>query len=282
MTKTWLITGCSAGFGKALAEAVAQRGDRLIATARSTHALRPLCEHYPDTVRSIQLDVTRPGDAAQAVALAESVFGGLDVLVNNAGFGFIGAVEEAEPQEYRPLFEANLFGVIETTRAALPALRKRRGARIVNLSSIAGLSGSAGFGYYNATKFAVEGLSEALADELRLSDVKVIIAEPGPFRTEFLGRSMASAARRIDAYADTAHMRWPYRQTHDGRQAGDPAKAVAVMLRAVDAEDRRCTCRSARPRTGSSNASSRRSAPMWPPGATSRSPPTSTLRPETP
>jgi len=237
MVKTWLITGCSTGLGRELADAVARRGDRLIATARSTRSLQALSDQYPDTVRSARLDVTRPGDAAQAVALAESAFGGLDVLVNNAGFGFIGAIEEAEPHEYRPLFEANLFGLIETTRAALPALRKRPGARIVNLSSGAGLSGSAGFGYYNATKFAVEGLSEALADELRLSGVKVVIVEPGPFRTEFLGRSMASAARRIDAYADTAHTRWRYRQTNDGQQAGDPAKAVAVMLRAVDAED---------------------------------------------
>lgn len=237
MAKTWLITGCSTGLGKELAEAVARRGDRLIATARSTEPLQALCERYPDTVRGVRLDVTRPGDAAQAVALAQSVFGGLDVLVNNAGFGFIGAIEEAEPDEYRPLFEANLFGLIETTRAALPALRRRPGARIVNLSSGAGLSGSAGFGYYNATKFAVEGLSEALADELRPLDVRVIIAEPGPFRTEFLGRSMASAARRIDAYAATAHGRLRYRETNDGRQAGDPTKAVAVMLRAIDAEN---------------------------------------------
>jgi NAD(P)-dependent dehydrogenase (short-subunit alcohol dehydrogenase family) len=236
MVKTWLITGCSTGLGGALAEAVARRGDRLVATARSPKSLEALRERYPDTVRCTRLDVTRPGDAAAAVALAESAFGGLDVLVNNAGFGFIGAIEEAEPDEYRPVFEANLFGLIETTRAALPALRRRPGSRIVNLSSGAGLSGSAGFGYYNATKFAVEGLSEALADELRPLDVSVIIAEPGPFRTEFLGRSMVAATRRIDAYAGTAHARLHYRETNDGRQAGDPAKAVAVMLRAVDAE----------------------------------------------
>ena len=234
--KTWLITGCSTGLGRALADAVARRGDRLVATARSPKSLEALRERYPDRVRCTRLDVTHPGDAAAAVALAEEAFGGLDVLVNNAGFGFIGAIEEAEPDEYRPLFEANLFGLIETTRAALSALRQRPGSRIVNLSSGAGLSGSAGFGYYNATKFAVEGLSEALADELRPLDVSVIIAEPGPFRTEFLGRSMAAATRRIDAYAGTAHGRLHYRETNDGRQAGDPAKAVAVMLRAVDAE----------------------------------------------
>jgi len=234
--KTWLITGCSSGLGKQLAEGVAQRGDCLLATARSTAALQTLCERYPDTVRSVSLDVTRPGDAAAAVALAENTFGGLDVLVNNAGFGFIGAIEEGEPSEYRPVFEANVFGLIETTRAALPALRKREGACVVNLSSGAGIAGAAGYGFYNATKFAVEGLSEALAQELRPLGLKVIIAEPGPFRTEFLGRSMATAAREIAAYADTAGRLRHYRETNNGRQAGDPAKAVAVILQAVDAE----------------------------------------------
>lgn len=234
--KTWLITGGSTGLGRQLVEAVAARGDRLVATARSIESLQLLCERYPETVRGISLDVTRPGDAARAVALAESAFGGLDVLVNNAGFGFIGAIEEGEPAEYRPMFEVNLFGLIETTRAALPALRKRVGARIVNLSSGAGIAGSAGFGFYNASKFAVEGLSEALADELRPLGVSVIIVEPGPFRTEFLGRSMATAAQEIPAYAETVPARRHYRQTNNGRQAGDPAKAIAVMLRAVDAE----------------------------------------------
>lgn len=234
--KTWLITGCSSGLGKQLAEAVAGRGDRLVATARSADALQTLRERYPDTVRSTSLDVTRPGDAAAAVALAESAFGGLDVLVNNAGFGFIGAIEEAEPSEYRPVFEANLFGLIETTRAALPALRRREGACVVNISSGAGIAGAAGYGFYNATKFAVEGLSEALAQELRPLGLKVIIAEPEPFRTEFLGRSIATAAREIAAYADTSGRLRHYRETNNGRQAGDPAKAVAVMLQAIDAE----------------------------------------------
>lgn len=235
MKKTWLITGCSSGLGRQLAEAVAARGDRLVATARSADDLRPLCERYPEAVRGLALDVTRAGEAEQAVALAESAFGGLDVLVNNAGFGFIGAVEEGEPDEYRPLFDVNVFGLIETTRAALPALRRRPGARIVNLSSGAGIAGSAGFGFYNATKFAVEGLSEALADELRPLGVRVIIVEPGPFRTAFLGRSMSAAARQLEAYAETVPARRHYRETNNGRQAGDPAKAVAVMLQAVDA-----------------------------------------------
>jgi NAD(P)-dependent dehydrogenase (short-subunit alcohol dehydrogenase family) len=202
--KTWLITGCSTGLGRQLAEAVAGRGDQLVATARSTDALQSLCGRYPETVRSIALDVTRPGDAAEAVALAESAFGGLDILVNNAGFGFIGAIEEGEPGEYRPMFEVNVFGLIETTRAALPALRRRKGASIVNISSGAGIAGSAGSGFYNASKFAVEGLSEALAEELRPLGLRVVIVEPGPFRTDFLGRSIVTAAQEIAAYAGTA------------------------------------------------------------------------------
>jgi NAD(P)-dependent dehydrogenase (short-subunit alcohol dehydrogenase family) len=234
--KSWLITGCSTGLGKQLAEAVAARGDQLVATARSTDALQSLCERYPETVRSIALDVTRPGDAAAAVALAERAFGGLDILVNNAGFGFIGAIEEGEPGEYRPMFEVNVFGLIETTRAALPALRKRKAASIVNISSGAGIAGSAGSGFYNATKFAVEGLSEALAEELRPLGLRVLIVEPGPFRTDFLGRSIVMAAQEIAVYAGTVRARRNYRAANDGKQAGDPAKAVAVMLRAIDAE----------------------------------------------
>jgi len=234
--RTWLITGCSSGLGKQLAEAVAARGDRLVATARSADALQPLCDRYPETVRCLSLDVTRPGDAAAAVALAESAFGGLDILVNNAGYGFMGAIEEAEPGEYRPMFETNLFGLIETTRAALPTLRKREGACIVNLSSAAGIAGAAGYGIYNATKFAVEGLSEALAQEVGPLGLKVIIVEPGPFRTEFLGRSITTAAREMTTYAETSGKLRHYRETNNARQAGDPAKAVAVILQAVDAE----------------------------------------------
>ena len=237
MTKTWLITGCSSGFGQALAEAVLARGDNLIATARRAEGLRGLSDRYPDAVRATALDVTEEGSAAAAVELADEAFGGLDVLVNNAGFGFMGAVEEATPQEYRPMFETNVFGLIETTRAALPALRKRKGARVVNFSSGAGIAGAAGYGYYNATKFAVEGLSEALAQELAPLGLAVIIVEPGPFRTEFLGRSIATAKAEIDAYAETSGKLRQYRDSNNGKQAGDPEKAVAVILKAVDADE---------------------------------------------
>lgn len=234
MAKTWLITGCSSGFGKVLAEAVLARGDRLVATARNVEALGDLAERYPNTARASALDVTREGDATAAVALAEEAFGGLDILVNNAGFGFVAAIEEGEPDEYRPMFETNVFGLIETTRAVLPALRRSR-RRIVNFSSVGGLLGRAGMGYYNATKFAVEGLSEALALEVAPLGMKVIIVEPGAFRTDFLGRSINAARREISDFAETAGRQRDYRDTNNGRQLGEPRKAIAVILKAVDA-----------------------------------------------
>ncbi|HWL71931.1 MAG TPA: oxidoreductase [Geminicoccus sp.] len=235
--KTWLITGCSGGFGKLLAEAAAARGDQVVATARNTASLEELRQRHPATVRTVALDVTQADSIAHAVAATETAFGRLDVLVNNAGHGFMGAIEEATPDEYRPLFEVNVFGLIETTRAALPLLRRTGGGRIVNLSSGAGIIGMGGHGYYNATKFAVEGLSEALAQEVAPLGIHVIIVEPGPFRTEFLGRSIAVARRQIEAYAATGGAARTYREGNDGRQPGDPAKAVAVMMQAIDAED---------------------------------------------
>jgi NAD(P)-dependent dehydrogenase (short-subunit alcohol dehydrogenase family) len=236
MSKTWLITGCSTGFGRLLAEAAIKRGDKVVATARDPASLEPLVSTHPHSARAVALDVTKPGDAAKAVALAEEVFGGLNILVNNAGFGFIGAVEEATPEEYRPMFETNVFGLIETTRAALPALRRAGSGRIVNMSSGAGIKGMQGSGYYNATKFAVEGISEALAQEVAPLGIAVIIVEPGPFRTDFLGRSIAVAKNEIPAYAATAGVFRAYRADNDGKQTGDPNKAVTVMLKAIDAD----------------------------------------------
>ena len=237
MTKTWLITGCSGGFGRHLAEMAAARGDHVVATARNPEALRDLASRFPDTLRVAALDVTDSASIHAAVALTAEVFGRLDVLVNNAGHGFMGAIEEAVPDEYRPLFDVNLFGLIETTRAALPLMRRSSGGRIVNLSSGAGLIGTGGHGYYNATKFAVEGLSEALAQEVAPMGIRVLIVEPGPFRTAFLGRSIAVARQRIEDYSATAGAARAYRDGNDGRQSGDPVKAVAVMMRAIDADD---------------------------------------------
>jgi NAD(P)-dependent dehydrogenase (short-subunit alcohol dehydrogenase family) len=232
--RTWLITGCSTGFGRRLAWAAADRGDQVVATARDQASIADMAAGCEGRMIALPLDVTDPASAVSAVARAEEAFGGLDVLVNNAGYGLFGAIEEGTLAEYRPMFEVNVFGPIEMTRAALPTLR-RKGGTIVNMSSGAGIAGHGGGGYYNATKFAVEGLSEALADELRPFGVRVIIVEPGPFRTEFLGRSIAMAANEMPEYA--ASSRRHYRETNNGNQAGDPDKAIAVILQAVDAEE---------------------------------------------
>lgn len=237
MEKTWFITGCSGGLGKLLATAAAARGDRVVATARNTAELEELRQRYPDTVRTLSLDVTNADSIVSAVAETEAAFGRLDVLVNNAGHGFLGAIEEGTPEEYRPLFDVNVFGLIETTRAALPLMRRTHGGLIVNLSSVAGIVGMGGHGYYNATKFAVEGLSEALAEEVAPLGIRVILVEPGPFRTEFLGRSITVAKRQIEAYSATGGGARIYREGNDGRQPGDPDKAVAVILQAIDAEN---------------------------------------------
>ncbi|KTS75439.1 dehydrogenase [Pseudomonas oryzihabitans] len=235
MKKTWLITGCSSGLGQHIAAAAARRGDNIVATARDPLRLQDLTRRFPNNVRAVHLDVTDANSITAAIAFAEQAFGGLDILVNNAGIGFIGAVEEAEPREYRPVFEVNVFGLIETTRLALPALRKSGAGRIVNLSSGAGLSGGPGSGYYSASKFAVEGFSESLAKEVEPLGLRVIIVEPGPFRTDFLGRSIALANKVIDVYADTAGRRRAYRDSNDGKQAGDPQKAAALIVQAVEA-----------------------------------------------
>ncbi|WP_448537472.1 oxidoreductase [Sphingobium yanoikuyae] len=232
--KTWLITGCSTGFGRRLALAAARRGDQVVATARDVRAIEDMATPFSGRMITLPLDVTEPATARSAVAVAVDTFGGVDVLVNNAGYGLFGAIEEGTAEEYRPMFEVNVFGLIETTRAVLPVLR-RNGGTIVNMSSGAGIAGSGGGGYYNAAKFAVEGLSEALAGELAPLGVRVVIAEPGPFRTDFLGRSITLTANEMSEYA--ASSRRTYAETNDGNQAGDPDKAVTVILQAVDTEN---------------------------------------------
>lgn len=235
-SKTWLITGCSSGLGAAVAEAALARGDRVMLTARDPDKLAGIADRFPDGARTIALDVTDPASADRAIAAAEHAFGRIDVFVNNAGFGVIGAVEEIAPAEYRRMFETNVFGLIEATRVALPALRRSRGT-IVNLSSNAGIATRAGLGLYSATKFAVEAISEALAQEVRPFGVKVLIVEPGAFRTDFLGRSMTFAGRRMEIYDDTAGAMRRHGAKMSGHQPGDPARAAQVILAAVDAAE---------------------------------------------
>ncbi len=234
-SRVWFVTGVSAGFGRLLAEEVLRRGERVIATARNITAIDDLAQQYPETARALPLDVTKPEQIALIAEQAIASFGQVDVLVNNAGYGLFGAIEEADEAEFEPVFQTNIYGLIRTTRAFLPHFRERRSGRILNLSSIGGLIGGPGFGYYNTTKFAVEGFSEALAGELKPLGVYVTLIEPGPFRTEFLGRSGKVAERAIADYAETAGKARTYATANHGKQAGDPQRAVEIMIDIADA-----------------------------------------------
>jgi NAD(P)-dependent dehydrogenase (short-subunit alcohol dehydrogenase family) len=235
--RVWFITGASTGFGRLLAEQVLAAGERAVATARKPEQIAELSAKNPENCLTVALDVTEDSAIEAAVDAAIQKFGRIDVLVNNAGYGLAGAIEEATEIEYMPVFETNVFGLIRVTRAVLPHLRKQRSGHIVNLSSIGGLIGSPGWGYYNASKFAVEGFSEALAAEVAPLGIHVTIVEPGPFRTDFLGRSGVEAKLRIADYDATAGKTRQYFHDQAGKQAGDPAKAAAAIIKAVDAID---------------------------------------------
>jgi NAD(P)-dependent dehydrogenase (short-subunit alcohol dehydrogenase family) len=228
--KIWFITGTSTGFGRLLAEEVLKTGGKVLATARKIDQIADLKQRYPDNARIFALDVTRPEQIQSVAKEAIAAFGRVDALVNNAGYGIAGGVEETTEAEFMPVFETNVFGLIRVTRAFLPQFRKQRSGHIINLSSVAGLAGGPGWGYYNATKFAVEGFSEALAAELAPLGVHVTIVEPGPFRTDFLGRSGVEAANRIPEYEATAGQAHNYMNTQSGKQRGDPKKAVQAMM----------------------------------------------------
>jgi NADP-dependent 3-hydroxy acid dehydrogenase YdfG len=232
--RTWFITGASTGFGRVLAEEVLKAGGTVVATARNRDAVADLETKFPQRAKALALDVTNAGQVNSAVAEAFAQFGRVDVLVNNAGYGVAGAIEEVSEAEYMPMFETNVFGLLRVTRAFLPHLRKQRSGHILNLSSIGGLVASAGMGYYNATKFAVEGLSEALAAEVAPLGIRVTIIEPGPFRTDFLGRSGVVARTSLADYDATAGNMRRYFAENDGRQKGDPLRAAQAMMQAVE------------------------------------------------
>jgi NAD(P)-dependent dehydrogenase (short-subunit alcohol dehydrogenase family) len=235
-SKVWFITGTSTGFGRLLTEAVLGAGGRVIATARKPEQIAELVQRYPATARAFALDVTRPEQIAAVAQDAIAAFGRVDVLVNNAGYGIAGGIEEAEEKEFLPVFETNVLGLIRVTRAFLPQFRKQRSGHILNLSSMAGLAGTAGWGYYNTSKFAVEGFSEALAQEMAPLGVKVTILEPGPFRTDFLGRSGVVAGRIIPDYEETVGKAREYFYGQSGKQRGDPRKVVEAMMDVVESE----------------------------------------------
>lgn len=227
--QVWLITGCSTGFGRVFAESALAEGHAVVATARRVESLEGVGAAAPERFLPLALDVTDPAACHRAAQAAISRFGSLDVLVNNAGYGMVGALEESSSGEIRRLFETNVFGLIEMTKAALPHMRARKRGWIVNLSSIAGLAATPGFSVYNGSKFAVEGLSEALAGEVASFGLRVLIVEPGPFRTDFAGRSIVHATPLPD-YTEAIASTRRYIADADGHQTGDPARAARAIL----------------------------------------------------
>ena len=230
--RNWLITGCSTGLGRALAEVLIAKGKYVFATARKPEEIRDLVAGH-DNARALKLDVTVAADIAAAAAEAEKA-GGVDVLVNNAGYGYLTAIEEGDEQGYRAQFETNVFGLIAMTKAVLPAMRKRGSGHIINIASVGGLVGNPGSGYYAGTKFAVVGFSEALSKEVAAFGIKVTVVEPGPFRTDWAGRSLQSSPHPIEAYAETVHARLKQVSGYSGRQVGDPVRAAEAMITVVD------------------------------------------------
>jgi NAD(P)-dependent dehydrogenase (short-subunit alcohol dehydrogenase family) len=231
---TWLITGASTGFGRAMAELVLSRGGRVVATARDAAAVGDLVETSGGRAIGVSLDVSDIAQTAAAMAHAEA-FGGIDVLFNNAGYGFLGGLEESSLDEIAVQFDVNLFAPIRLSKTVLPGMRERGRGFIVNMSSIAGVRGFPGSGFYSGSKFALEGVSEALAGEVASFGIGVMLVEPGFFRTDFSGRSIRMTASPHPAYEGLARRRAGVHKT-DGVQPGDPARGVAAILMAMEAE----------------------------------------------
>jgi NAD(P)-dependent dehydrogenase (short-subunit alcohol dehydrogenase family) len=232
----WFITGCSTGLGRSLAVRVLEQGYRAVVTARDQHRIQDIVSAHPASARAVALDVSDPAQVERAVAQAEQAFGRIDVLVNNAGYGYLAAVEEGEEAEVRAMFETNFFGLVALIRRVLPGMRQRGYGHIVNISSVGGLIGNPGSGYYNATKFAVEGLSEALSKEVQPLGIRVTVIEPGPFRTDWAGRSLKQTRNALAAYAQTAGARRAEITARSGRQPGDPLRAGDAIIKAVQSD----------------------------------------------
>ncbi|NAZ75740.1 SDR family NAD(P)-dependent oxidoreductase [Kineococcus sp. T13] len=233
---TWLITGCSTGLGRALARAVLDRGENAVVTARDVTTVEDLAREHPGTALPLALDVTDPDRVAEVVRLAEERFGAVDVLVNNAGYGYRAAVEEGDDADVQRLFATNFFGAVALVKAVLPGMRSRRSGAVVNVSSIGARICPPGSGYYAASKAALEGLSGSLRTELAPLGISVVVVEPGGFRTDFAGRSLTQAAQPIADYADTAGKRRKEHDTAHGNQPGDPVKAAQAIVTAVTSE----------------------------------------------
>jgi NAD(P)-dependent dehydrogenase (short-subunit alcohol dehydrogenase family) len=232
----WFITGCSTGFGRELALAVLARGWRCVATARNKASLDDLAPEAGERLLRVSLDVTDPAQIDTAVAAAQARFGGIDVLVNNAGYGYQSSIEEGDEREIRAQFDANTFGLFAMTRAVLPGMREKKRGHVINITSVAGLAGFPGSGYYAASKHAIEGFSDALLAEAGPLGIKVTCVEPGPFRTDWAGRSLVQTPNTLADYAETAGARMKRTAQGSGQQPGDPARAAQAMIRVTEVD----------------------------------------------
>ena len=228
----WFITGCSTGFGRELASQTLARGFRVVVTARKPEEVEALAATGEALV--LKLDVTKQSEINAAIKAAEKKFGGIDVLVNNAGIGYFAAIEEGEDKEVRRMFEINVFGMSRMIQGVLPGMRARRKGFIINVSSLAGLRSAPALGFYNATKFAVEGLSGALFQEVEPLGIKVMVVEPSGFRTDWAGRSANESKKQIADYAKTAGEWRREIRADSGKQPGDPVRAVKALIAAVE------------------------------------------------
>ncbi len=229
----WLITGCSTGFGRELAKQVLERGWKAVITARHPDQVTDIAQGHGERALVLPLDVTDRSQIRDAVDKAVHRFGRIDALVNNAGYGYLAAIEEGEDDAVRAMFETNVFGLVDMTKAVLPVMRGQGDGLIINVSSIGGLTSFAATGYYHGTKYAVEGISESLAIELKPLGIGVMIVEPGPFRTNWAGPSIKQSAVRIDAYSPTAGERSKQTAERSGNQAGDPVRAAQAIIDAA-------------------------------------------------
>lgn len=235
--KIWLITGISSGLGKALAESVMEKGDFVIGTFRKESQVEAFNNKKNEDARAYLMDMTNEKEIEKTVEKIVTKYGRIDVLVNNAGMGFVGAIEEAATEETRKVFETNFFGALKLTQMILPLMRKEKSGNIVQISSQGGINASPGFGIYNASKFALEGFSEALAKEVAPLGIKVSIVEPGPFRTNFAGEGLGLAKNVIEDYSQTAGKLRHNLKEKDGKQEGDPIKASKAIIDMVNSEN---------------------------------------------
>lgn len=239
MAKTWLITGASSGFGKELVKAVLQKGDNVVATFRKEEQATAFSKEAGEKGLGVVMDVTSEAQVKAGIQQALDKFQQVNVVVNNAGYGTIGAIEEFSLEEIRAQMETNFFGAVAVTKELLPIMRQQGSGHIVQISSQAGFRAVGGFGVYNASKFALEGFSEALAQEVAPFGIRITIVEPGPFRTEFLGGSMKAAGQQLEAYQNTTvGSMYKYVQSQDGKQEGDPVKGAKAIVDYVYSESK--------------------------------------------